>query len=164
MSQRYTPGLFDRLIDDQPADVGARNGAWTLEQIKDAVARDLEALLNTRTALPESWLAACPEASGSVLNYGMIDFAAMCMTSTVDQKKICAAVQLAIERHEPRLHTVMVALRVHPAPINRVDFHISATLKADPAPELVYFDAVLAQSTQQYSIRQSASRDGEARA
>lgn len=165
MSQRHTPGLFDRLIDDQPPDAGAGNGAaWTLEQIKDAVARDLEALLNTRTALPESWLAVYPEAAGSVLNYGMIDFAAMCMTSDVDQKKICAAIQLAIERHEPRLHTVIVTLRVHQAPINRVDFLISATLKADSAREWVHFDAVLAPATQQYSIRKTASRDGEARA
>lgn len=157
MAQQYLPGLFDRLMDDD-AHSGA---AWTVEQLKDAVARDLEALLNTRAALPDGALAAYTEAGASVLAYGLIDFAGMCLTSDDDQKIICAAVQRAIERHEPRLAGVSASLRLHGARINRVDFIISARLRASAAPEAVQFDAVLQPSTQQYAIRNSRVLRGE---
>lgn len=150
MTQRYTPSVFDRLTDE------AASPFWTLEQLKDAVARDLEALLNTRAALPDGLLDGYCEAGKSLLGYGMIDFAGMCMTSDADQKIICAAVRRAIERHEPRLHSVAVALRVHCAPINRVDFVISALLRARAAAEPVHFDAVLEPSNQQYAICHAA--------
>ncbi|MBJ7312204.1 type VI secretion system baseplate subunit TssE [Rugamonas sp. CCM 8940] len=163
MTPHYAAGLFDRLIDDQPhaAPRGGRAG-WTLEQLKDAVARDLEALLNTRAALPAGLLDAYPEVAKSIVNYGLIDFAGMCLTSSEDQKLICAAVQRAIERHEPRLYAVSAALRVREARVNRVDFLISARLKVDAAAELVRFDAVLKPSTQQYAIRQASGADGDA--
>lgn len=154
--QRYAPGLFDRLIDDHSA---GQNGAaittWSLENLKDAVARDLESLLNTRAAMPEHLFAAYPEAGRSVLTYGLIDFAGMCMTSDVDRKRICAAVLLTIERHESRLHSVTAALRVRSRHINRFNFVISGKLKAQAASDLVHFDAVLEPSTQQYSIRKT---------
>lgn len=159
MTQRYAPGLFDRLRN-APCDEFPDGFGWTLSQLKDAVARDLEALLNTRAGLPDFLLAPYPETGASVLNYGLMDFAGLCLSSDVDQKRICAAVQLAIERHEPRLHAVSAALRIHRGAINRIDFIICATLKADAAAEPVQFDAVLKQSTQQYSIHSSGVRRG----
>ncbi|MES2129141.1 MAG: type VI secretion system baseplate subunit TssE [Pseudomonadota bacterium] len=149
MPHFYTPGLLDRLLDD-----GAAPG-WTLDQLKEGVARDLEALLNTRFALPDGLLAPFPEAQGSLAGYGLADFAGMCMNSDADQQKICDAVKLAIERHEPRLRDVSARLRLHASPINRIDFAISARLKAQLAGEIVHFDAMLEPSSQQYVIRRT---------
>jgi type VI secretion system protein ImpF len=154
MKQRYAPGLFDRLIDEPPA-ARAGQATWTLEHLKDAVARDLELLLNTRMAIPEPVFAAYPEASKSPLTYGLIDFAGLCMTSDIDRKRICDAVLLTIARHEPRLHSVKAELRMRSSQINRFDFLISGKLKAQLASDIVHFDAVLEPSTQQYSIRKS---------
>lgn len=151
-TQRYAPGLFDRLIDDRGGVVPA---VWTIEHLKDAVARDLESLLNTRAAMPEHLFAACPEASKSVLTYGLTDFAGMCMTSDTDRKKICAAVLLTIERHESRLHGVTATLRQRSSQINRFDFVISGKLRAQSASDMLHFDAVLEPATQQYSIRKT---------
>lgn len=151
-TQRYAPGLFDRLIDDH---TGPAPNTWTLEHLKDAVARDLESLLNTRAAMPEHLFIGYPEASTSVLTYGLIDFAGMCMTSDADRKRICAAVLLTIERHESRLHSVTATLRVRSSNINRFDFVISGKLKAQAASDLMHFDAVLEPATQQYSIRKT---------
>ena len=147
MTQRYVPGLFDRLVN------GSTAQAFTLEQMKDSLARDLEALLNTRAAIPEEELRGYRLASGSVLNYGLVDFAGMCLTSDSDRKRICHAVQRAIERHEPRLRNVKASLRKAEGSINRIDFVIAATLKADTSAQPVQFDAVLTQSTQRYSVR-----------
>ena len=151
MATYYTPGLLDRLLDDS-----AMPG-WTLDQLKEGVARDLEALLNTRFALPPGMLAPCPEAARSLASYGLADFAGMCLGSDGDQQKICEAVKLAIERHEPRLRDVSARLLLHPSPINRIDFAISARLKAQESGEIVHFDAMLEPSSQQYVIRRTKS-------
>lgn len=79
----------------------------------------------------------------------MLDFAGMCLTRGEDKKKICAAVGLAVERHEPRLYAVSAALQAAGVTVNRVDIVIRTRLRADPAAELVQFDAVLKPSTQQ---------------
>lgn len=154
--QRYVPALFERLIDNANAPDRKRTGAP--DCAKDAIVGDLEALLNTRTALSEEMLADYPEVAASVANYGLIDFAGMCISSDVDQKKICAAVKLAIERHEPRLQMVTASLRVRASGINRIDFVISGQFKSGTSDEQVRFDAVLEQSSQQYSIRHGGAR------
>lgn len=150
----FSPGLFDRLDEDdeqnQPNRRDVRLRAF--EECKRSITRDLEALLNTRSALLTPDLATYPAVAGSVVNYGLIDFAAMCMTSDTDQRQICAAVRLAIERHEPRLHKVVVSLRPRKGVINRVEFMIMAQLKSAPHTELMSFNAVFRPSLQQYSI------------
>ena len=150
----YTPGLLDRLLGEQSA---CRPGhGMTLEQLKDSVARDLEDLLNTRCALSDELLEAYPECAGSIVNYGLIDFAGMCLSSSEDRARICAALKLAIERHEPRLRNVQAWLERESGSINRVSFAISATLAGLPMTEPVNFDAVLQPSSLHYSINRSA--------
>ncbi|WP_426192963.1 type VI secretion system baseplate subunit TssE [Massilia sp. DWR3-1-1] len=93
---------------------------------------------------------------GSVVNYGLIDFAGMCMTSDTDQQKICTALRAAIERHEPRLQQVSVDLRSKKGAINRVEFVITAELKGSLDGEALSFDAVFRPSLQQYSIEDAS--------
>ncbi|PHV16580.1 type VI secretion system baseplate subunit TssE [Janthinobacterium sp. BJB1] len=149
----YVPGLFDRLM-------GAAGGAaarLSLEQLKDAVARDLEALLNTRVALPPGALDAYPECAASIVNYGLIDFAGMCLSSSDDRARICAALKAAIERHEPRLRNVRARLEREAGAINRVGFVISGTLAVQAGGETVNFDAVLQPSSLRYSINRKGA-------
>lgn len=157
LSQRYSPGLFDRLIDELAPASSRRAPGWNLEQLKDAVARDLEALFNTRAAMPVGALDAYPEAGRSILSYGLIDFAGMCLSSEEDQKTICAAVKQAVEQHEGRLQNVGAALRIRPESINRLDFVITGRLKADPMAQQVQFDAELKPSSQHYSIHMAGA-------
>jgi type VI secretion system protein ImpF len=145
----FTPGLFDRLLD-------SRGGAsLSLEQWKDALARDLEDLLNTRCALSEELLRAYPECARSIINYGLVDFAGMCLSSSEDRARVCACLKTAIERHEPRLRNVQARLERETGSINRVSFAISATLTGLPMREAVSFDAVLQPSSLHYSINRS---------
>lgn len=147
----FAPGLFDRLMGGQGA--AAR---LSLEQLKDSVARDLEELLNTRAAIAAAVLAPYPECGKSIINYGLIDFAGMCLSSSEDRARICASLQGAIGRHEPRLRNVQARLERETGSINRVSFVISATLAVPPAYEAVNFDAVLQPSTLRYSIHRAA--------
>ena len=145
----YTPGLLDRLL-------GAHLGVLSLEQYKDSVARDLEDLLNTRCALPEELLRAYPECARSIVNYGLIDFAGLCLNSAEDRDRVCTALKVAIERHEPRLRHVQARLERERGSINRISFAITATLAGMPQRETVSFDAVLQPSSLHYSINRNA--------
>ena len=152
----YVPGLFDRLMGDGGASGGVAV-RLSLEQLKDAVARDLEELLNTRVALPPGALDAYPECAASIVNYGLIDFAGMCLSSSDDRARICAALKAAIERHEPRLRNVRARLEREAGAINRVGFVISGTLAVQAGGETVNFDAVLQPSSLRYSINRKGA-------
>jgi type VI secretion system protein ImpF len=145
----FTPGLLDRLL-------GQAAPRMSLEQFKDGVARDLEDLLNTRCALPEEMMGAYPECARSIANYGLVDFAGMCLSSGEDRARICAALKAAIERHEPRLRNVQARLEHEAGSINRVRFAIYGTLAGLTYTEAVSFDAVLQPSSLHYSINRSA--------
>lgn len=149
----YTPGLFDRLMDTPVH--GAASGTvsrLSIEELKDTVARDLEALLNTRTVIPENLLKQYPECSRSIVTYGLNDFAGLSLSSSDDRAYICQCLEKAIARHEPRLRNVRASLEVHEGSINRLNFAIAALLVVHSSQEAVNFDAVLQPSSLHYTI------------
>ncbi len=149
----FTPGLFDRLMN-VPVH-GASSGTVTrlsIEDLKDSVARDLEALLNTRTAIPELLLKEYPECGRSLVTYGLQDFAGRSLSSPNDRAHICACLEKAIARHEPRLQNVRASLEVRDDAINCLNFAITALLVVSRSQEPVNFDAVLQPSSLHYTI------------
>ncbi|ELX08969.1 MULTISPECIES: type VI secretion system baseplate subunit TssE [Oxalobacteraceae] len=149
----FTPGLFDRLMD-MPVN-GASSGTvsrLSIEDLKDSVARDLEALLNTRTVIPEELLKRYPECGRSIVTYGLNDFAGLSLSSTDDRAFICRCLEKAIARHEPRLRNVQASLELRADAINRLNFAITALLVVSSAHEPVNFDAVLQPSSLHYTI------------
>jgi type VI secretion system protein ImpF len=155
----FSPGLLERLMDERkPAGSAARMAAegLSIDQIKDHVARDLEALLNTRAALPDSVFARFPLARASILNYGLVDFAGFCLSSDEDRAAICAGLKSAIETHEPRLKEVSARLEQRAGSVNRLDFVIHARLELASGGDTVNFSAVLQPSSLHYAIRKVA--------
>lgn len=149
----FTPGLFDRLMD---VPVGGATGAtqqrMSIEELKDSVARDLEALLNTRTVIPEGLLKRYPECARSIVTYGLNDFAGRSLSSTDDRAFICMCLEKAIARHEPRLRNVKASLEVREDSTNRLNFAITALMVVSTSQEPVNFDAVLQPSSLHYTI------------
>jgi type VI secretion system protein ImpF len=148
----YLPGLLDRLMGER-VHPGRPGG----EQLKDNVARDLEALLNARAGMPPETFDAYPLARASILNYGLTDFAAFCLSSSEDRAAICACLKEAIERHEPRLKNVSAVLAPGQGGVNRLNFVINATLHAGPGVEPVNFNAVLQPSSLNYAISKATT-------
>ena len=142
-ARSVVPGLFDRLFDVQTQ--------MSVEDLKDAVARDLEALLNTRTVIDDASLAGFPECARSIISYGLSDFAGRSLSSPTDRTYICTCLDQAIARHEPRLKDVKTDLDVRDDAINSINFSIQATLVAF-AGETVSFDANLQPSSLHYTI------------
>jgi type VI secretion system protein ImpF len=149
----FTPGFFDRLLGSpvRPASSSTLL-RMSAEDLKDAVARDLEALLNTRSVIADEALQAYPECSTSLVSYGMIDFADLSLSSPSDRAHICECIEKAIACHEPRLRNVKALLEVREGSVNRLNFSITGLLVASASQEPVNFDAVLQPSTLQYSI------------
>jgi type VI secretion system protein ImpF len=145
----FTPTLFDRLMGDT---LRGRGASMTLDQLKDSVARDLEALLNTRVALPPGLLDGYPHCRSSILNYGLMDFAGLCLSSARDRDAICASLVWAIARHEPRLREVRASLEADRGAVNKLNFVIYGYLHVDGMREPVNFNAVLQPSSLHYSI------------
>ena len=146
MPQQLLPDYWSGLFGEHDSSTG-----WTVENLKSVIARDLEDLLNTRRAIPDAALAGFPYALRSILNYGLVDFSAISVSN--DVSSICAAVALAISRHEPRLVDVRVRLVPESSVVNRIGFLLHARLKADAAGPLVCFDGMLEPSGQRCFIR-----------
>jgi type VI secretion system protein ImpF len=69
--KRFEPSFLDKLFDDEPhLPASAAMRQLSLDELKNTVARDVEAILNTRIAHTELELAALPGMPKSVLTYG----------------------------------------------------------------------------------------------
>ncbi|KOQ18920.1 type VI secretion protein, partial [Achromobacter xylosoxidans] len=83
----FEPSLFDKLFDgDGPAPHALRR--LSVEEIKETVARDIEALLNTRMVFTEESLKRYPNCQRSILTYGLSDFSGLSLASHYDREFI----------------------------------------------------------------------------
>lgn len=149
------PSILDRLIDN---DLGAPyepipKRFQSVSQLKGSVARDLEALLNTRQEVLEELPAEFVELRRALVMYGLPDFTSMNLLNHRDRNLIRWALEQAITVFEPRLTQVRVILE-NPREIDRaLRFRVEAVLHVEPASEPVTFDAVLHLNTQEYVVQ-----------
>jgi type VI secretion system protein ImpF len=154
------PSVLDRLLDDRPDERQdpARSRGQNLAMLRDAVRRDLEALLNTRRRCisPPRGL---NELSTSLVEYGVPEFLSINAQSAEAREEFRLEVEQAIRRFEPRFQTVSVKLVEDPAQLDRtLRFRIDALMHAEPAPEYVSFDSTLNPGTHSFSV--VGRRDG----
>ena len=149
----FEPSLIEKLLDDAPESTGG--GVFksiSIEQYKESVARDLEGLLNSRSAFSGEDLDEFPNCRQSLMTYGLCDFSSMSLASAYDRAEICRSLEQAIGRHEPRLTGVQVRLDSDGRLGGGLHFTIHALLDLQPAREPVSFDALLQPTTLQYSV------------
>tara|TARA_Y100001968_G_scaffold274160_2_gene267195 strand:+ start:48 stop:608 length:561 start_codon:yes stop_codon:yes gene_type:complete len=152
----FEPSLFEKLLDDDPRAPSAGTvELLNIEQVKESVARDLEALLNSRLVYSQELLSGYPECQRSVLNYGLNDFSGLSLASSYDRGYVCRSLEEAISKHEPRLQNVRASLELDHELSSKLHFAISALLVMYPAQEPVSFDAMLQPSTLQYTVSKS---------
>ena len=141
--QALVPSVLDRLIDFEPrisVEPPLRRSG-SLAQLKEAVKRDLEWLLNSKQSpeAPEGQ----PHLEESMLTYGMPDLSASSLSSGRDRDRLRRAIEAAVRRFEPRLARVTVSEAERRDSDRTIRFRIDAMLRVDPAPEPVTFDSVL---------------------
>jgi type VI secretion system protein ImpF len=134
------PSLLDRIIGGERTH--AHRVGIGFRELRDAVARDLEWLLNTRVLVLEEWRAH-EEASRSVLTYGVPDFATASWINRNDPAMMARLIADAIRTFEPRLIDRTVKVDVQPRQEDdpfRMRFRITAELYVEPVREAVAFD------------------------
>jgi type VI secretion system protein ImpF len=144
-----TPSLLDRLIDLEPANSSdpPSTRSQSVRQLKLALRRDLEWLLNTRR-IPEE----APEAYGlvshSLYHYGLPDVTSLALNSPRDKSRLLRTIETTLADFEPRLSDVRVRALDDGGSAPRVlRFQIEGLLEMDPAPEQIFFDTTLQLST-----------------
>ena len=131
----------------------------SLEQIKDSVARDLESLLNTRSAWQPERMREWPHSARSVMTFGLMDFVGLSLDNPDHREQICVSIADAIQLHDRRLRQVQVRLEAATRLGLGLRFAIHARLVVHPLVEAVSFDALLQPTTQRYAVM-AARRPG----
>ncbi|KMN76183.1 type VI secretion system baseplate subunit TssE [Chromobacterium alkanivorans] len=148
------PSVLDRLLDDQPDNShGAETMLYELPQIKRSLARDLEALLNTRLAPLQELFDMYPQAHDSMLSFGIPDLSGISLLNPQDRELLREQLRRAIEVHEPRLSRVRVNLDAPREMERHLRFRVDAVLKVHPHRPPVTFDATLQLSSNVYKVQ-----------
>jgi type VI secretion system protein ImpF len=144
-----TPSLLDRLIDLDPANSAdpPSTRSQSVRQLKLALRRDLEWLLNTRR-IPDEAPEAYVEVSHSLYHYGLPDVTSLALNSPRDKNRLLRTIEMTLADFEPRLVDIRVRAVDDGSSAPRVlRFQIEGLLKMDPAPEQIFFDTLLQLST-----------------
>lgn len=152
--QSLMPSLLDRLIDPDSAGTAERRG-YSLQQMMDAVRRDVEEILNTRRSLIDD-MRAYPECHNSVIAYGFPDFGSIRSTTRGDHLTMATYIEELVAKFEPRLKDIKAYLveDLNEMKQFRVKFQIQGRLKVEPSPE-VAFETVLELTTGHSSVKRS---------
>ena len=151
-----TLSVIDRLIDQEPERKlePPVSRAQSVRDLKAAVRRDLEWLLNTRRTIEES-PASLKELGRSVYNYGLTDVTSLYLRSSKDQAFLLESIKAAVNFFEPRLLNVKVRMEPGTDEKRVIRFAIEGLLRMDPAPEQVLFDTMLEPMSGQYQVKGS---------
>src|SRR5271157_620468 len=149
-----TLSVLDRLIDRDPKNNSEIpfNRAQSLRELKSALKRDLEWLLNTRRTIepaPDS----ASETVRSVYQYGFADISSKSVLSTRDHSDLVRDMESAIAVFEPRLKRAKVRMEQVAGSYRSLKFVIEGLLCMDPAPEPVRFDTVLELGKGEYEVK-----------
>ena len=145
--------ILDRLLDYDPK-VAAEpvRDRLSVRQIKEAVVRDLENLLNTRRQI----LVPSPEyheVHSSLYMYGLQDFTMKNPGSPMVKQKLRQVIERTISRFEPRLKNINVQIEASGQNARDLRFRITAMLVMDPITEPVIFDTFFDVSRGEYKIQ-----------
>lgn len=135
--------VLDRLIDTDPTNRREvpLTRAQSVRELKAALRRDLEWLLNTRRCIqqPDAPEGVNLELTESVYDFGVPDFTSLSLDSDRDRQQLTRLIEDAVATFEPRLQGVRIVQQTtekHRA----LRFVIEGMLQIEPSPELVSFD------------------------
>jgi type VI secretion system protein ImpF len=122
----WSPTVLDLLL--QPLSQSGEIAARSRNPQRDSIARDLEALLNTRREeelVPPEY----EEAAKSLLNFGFPEVTSYGnLSSPIEQTKLCKAMEEAIRLFEPRLKKVSVRVAMNEKRSELLGIRIEGTI------------------------------------
>jgi type VI secretion system protein ImpF len=151
---RIAISVLDRLIDYEPevSQEPLASRSRNLRQLKQAVRRDLEWLLNTREYIGEI-PPDLKEVQHSLAVYGLPDFTSTSIKDPNNQERLRRAIEEEIVLFEPRLESVNVTLVPGNEKERAMHFRIDGLLRVDPVSEPVTFDTVLDSGSSHFTLK-----------
>lgn len=146
--ERLQPSLLDRLTDHATDRTRETIDQQTLnlQQLRQAVLRDLAWLLNTTNLAATEDLSATPLAARSTLNFGIPGFAGLIGTAN-KLVSLEAAIADAIRAFEPRIKPETLKVRLRPPdpaePTSSIIFEIQGELWAQPVPQQLFLETAI---------------------
>jgi type VI secretion system protein ImpF len=142
---RLQPSLLDRLTDNAPESKRESYDQQTLsmQQLRQAVLRDLAWLLNTTNLAATDELEATPQAATSTVNFGIPNFIGM-VGAASQGVSLETSIATAIRNFEPRIRPNSV--RVHAREeigdngLPSLIFDIHGELWAQPVPQQLFLE------------------------
>lgn len=149
-----TLSVLDRLIDKEPKNNSEAplTRAQSLRELKAALKRDLEWLLNTRRTIepaPDS----ARETARSLYHYGLPDISSKSVLSSRDHNELARDMESTLTIFEPRLKRPKVRMEPVKKAYQNLPFVIEGLLCMDPAPEPVRFDTTLEVGKGAYEVK-----------
>jgi type VI secretion system protein ImpF len=157
----YSPSLLDKLLGAAGSGRDGTTPRYSVEQVKDSVARDIEMLLNAHQSHSAEDLAGHPNAMRSLLTLGLVDISSMSLASDNDRKRITDAIRDGLMAHDRRLANVEVGVRRIGNSATSLTFTIRAQLILRPNTEHVVFDAVLQPGSKRYDVSKADLRQAQ---
>lgn len=141
--------VFDRLLSDDDAG----QAADSLDMVRNAVHRDLEALLNAHRPW-RNVAAHFPHLRLSSFCYGLPDFTSGALNQPEPRELLRRDVETTIRRMEPRLTQVQVHLADEADRLRAfLRLRIEALLKVEPIIAQVSFDTMVDVSTAEMTLQ-----------
>jgi len=146
--------VLDRLVDLEPGESAEApvTAAQSVRQLKQAIKRDLEWLLNTRR-IREASSDPAAELTQSLYNYGLPDLSGFGLHTPKDHQRLTWTLESTLATFEPRLENVKVTLQPVDAASRQLRFQIEGLLRMDPAPERISFDTLVELTSGVYRVK-----------
>ena len=161
--ERLQPSLLDRLTDDDPTNSreSREKRVMSLQEIRDAVQRDLAALFNAGNLETVEDLEPYPEVSRSVANFGIPDLAGSTVADA-DTSSIEAVLHDAISTFEPRIlsNTLRVRVITNPDEMHRraMIFEIEGQIWSQPMPLHLFWNTEVDLETGDVTVQEGARK------
>ena len=154
---QITPSVFDRLLDDNPKIQTESQGPFHFDivRLKLAIARDMEALLNSRSIDLDNDIERYPQARNSMIDYGITDLSSLSLLDPGDRAYLRDKIRITVQRHEPRLGHIAVSLDAPAGTERMLRFRVDARLEVLPTRPPVRFDARLQLSSNACQVKEN---------
>jgi type VI secretion system protein ImpF len=160
--ERLQPSLLDRLTDHNPSTKrdGPDQQVLTLAQLRQAVLRDLAALLNTSNLESVVDLSEAPLAARSTVNYGIPGLAGL-LESSDRTNSLEQELETAIRAFEPRIKSDTLKVRMRGTDSDTgmpsLLFEIEGELWAQPVPVQLFLETKIEVETRLAAVTEVKS-------
>lgn len=159
--ERYKPrdrvlsrSVFDRLIDDAPdrASDPLLSIPEQVREVREAIRRDLEALLNTRRC-PSAPNSAFPELRDALVSYGVDGMVSANLVTDEAKLQLARMIERRISIFETRLMDVRVTILTSRTHSDRaLRMRIQATFRVHEGMPPISFESTIDPSTQRFLV------------